>query len=72
VNSLDKYIQNEVIGSSRTITGRDIYFGEKVTSQKAFGLAKINSGATVVADASGNVLLDNGFEAALGATFEMR
>jgi len=40
--------------------------------QKSFGLVKIQSGAIVVADASHDILLDNGFEAALGSTFEMR
>jgi hypothetical protein len=71
VSSLDKYFQNESI-PTQTISKRDIYFGEKVTTTKAFGLVIIPSGTNVVADASRDILLDNGFEAALGCTFEMK
>ena len=72
VNPLDAYIQNETITNTRTYNKRDVYFGQKVTTTKSFGLAKINSGANVTVNASGDILLDNGFEAALGSQLTLQ
>ena len=72
VNTADKYIQNETISNSRTYFGRNVYFGEKVTSTKSFGQVTLSSGANVTAVAYGEMLIDNGFEAQAGAGFEIR
>jgi hypothetical protein len=72
MNSLDAYYQNQTLTGTRTYSARNIYAGEKVRTDRATGLAKIASGANITLDASGDILFDNGFEAALGSTFEAR
>lgn len=71
-NPLDTYIQNEIISGTTTITGRDIYAGEKVTQNESFGLVKINSGANITFDATGDIVLDRGFEAELGSQITLQ
>jgi hypothetical protein len=68
LNSLDAYYQNQTLTGTRTYSARNIYAGEKVRTDRATGLAKIGSGANITLNASGDILLDNGFEAPLGCT----
>lgn len=72
INPVDKYIQNETIYNKRTYSGRNIFFGEKVTTTKSFGPAKLNSGANVTATASGAILIEPGFEAVLGSQLTLQ
>lgn len=46
--------------------------GTHVTDNKAQGPVVIQSGANVTFNATGNILLDKGFEVQLGATFEAK
>jgi hypothetical protein len=69
--SLDTYVQNEILSTSRYIGGNNIYIGYNVTSDKPIGNVKINNGANVVFDGK-NVTFDSGFECELGSTFEVK
>jgi hypothetical protein len=71
-SSLDAYYQNQTLTGTRTYSARNIYAGEKVRTDVSSGLAKIASNANITLIASGDILLDMGFEAPLGATLELQ
>ncbi len=66
------FIQNETIGVNRYISGSFVSIGRNVTASLPVGDVLITSGKEVIVDARNDILLDKGFEAALGCTFEMR
>ncbi|MBN2523700.1 MAG: hypothetical protein JXB24_10535 [Bacteroidales bacterium] len=68
----DVYVQNEILSSDTYYAGQNIYAGEAVTSQQTQGPVIIQSGAEVILDADGDVVLDEGFELAEGGIFETR
>ena len=68
----NKYIQNETINVDRYVTGHNISVGYNVTTQVPQGLVTIINGIEVILDASGDILLDKGFEIQSGAAFEVR
>jgi len=68
----DVYVQNEILSSDTYYAGQNIYAGEAVTSQQTQGPVIIQSGAEVILDADGDVVLDEGFELAEGGIFEIR
>lgn len=74
INSYDAdiYIQNKTFGSDKYYAGQDIYVGEDVTSQQTNGPVLIQSGAEVILDADGDVVLDTGFELEYGGMLEIR
>jgi hypothetical protein len=71
VNAQDVYIQNETVANTRNYNCRDLYLGEKVTSTKSFGSVVLLSGSSLYVNASRDILIDNGFTAALGSTLEL-
>lgn len=67
----DVYIQNYTFTSDRLIIGRNIFVGNNVTPTQTQGPVIIKNGANVIFSAEQDVLLDGGFEAELGGTFEI-
>jgi M6 family metalloprotease-like protein len=68
----NNYIQNQTFTVNDFLTGFNIFAGTNVTAAKPQGLVIIQSGANVVFDADGEILLDKGFEVQSGATFEAK
>ncbi len=66
------FIQNETINTNRYISGSFVSIGREVTPYMPVGDVLITSGDEVIVDVTNEILLDKGFEAALGCTFEMR
>lgn len=64
------FIQNQTFNNNSYISGNNISAGNNVTTTRPQGPVVIQSGANVVFDADGTLLLDKGFEVQLGAGFE--
>lgn len=72
--SSDVYIQNITLSTNHYYSGNNIFAGSNVTTANPPGTGNvlIQSGAKVILDADGNILLDKGFEVQLGAYFEAK
>lgn len=67
------YIQNRTFSlDSCTISGRNIYLGENVTTTQTQGSVIIESGAHVTFSTEQDVFLESGFETKLGGSFETK
>ena len=66
------YIQNRVFSDNSYKTGETINAGHHVTTNATYGNVTVESGATVVLDAEGNVNLQPGVEVKLGGTLIAR
>ncbi len=67
----DVYIQNVTIANDSYISGRNIYVGRTVTTEKPQGNVVVNNNASVIFKATQNVIFDAGFECKLGASYEV-
>ena len=68
----DVFIQNQTIESTAYLNCQSVSAGYNVTSSQPLGNVVIQSGADITFDATGDVLLDKGFEVSLGASFEVK
>ena len=68
-NPTTVYIQNMTLNTTTTINGQTVSAGYDVTGTQSYGNVVIPSGANVVINATGNVLLKDGFQIQAGATF---
>jgi hypothetical protein len=66
------FVQKTTITTNRYISGNNVSIGREVDPTQSYGDVLITSGKEVIVDATNDILLDKGFEAALGCTFELR
>lgn len=72
-NSLTNvYIQNKNLSSTAYLNCQTVSAGYNVDATQTLGNVVIQSGANITFDATGDILLANGFEVQLGATFEAK
>jgi hypothetical protein len=71
-NPATALIQNDTLSSYAYLECGTVSAGHHVDPTKTFGNVLIANGASVTFDATGDILLDNGFEVQLGATFEAK
>jgi hypothetical protein len=68
----DVYIQNQTLTGNQYIPGNTVSAGTNVTITKPQGPVLIQTGSNITFDATGDILLDKGFEVEGGATFEAK
>lgn len=68
----DVYIQNETFTDDAQIEGGNVYVGHDVTTSSPEGDVVVKSGAKLVIDADGEVLIKNGFTCEAGAVLEIK
>jgi hypothetical protein len=71
-NPTSVLIQNETLNSYGYLSCQTVSAGYSVDPNKTYGNVLIEDGASITFDATGDILLDNGFEVELGATFEAK
>lgn len=68
----DVYIQDETFTDEVLVDGGDVYVGHDVTTSSPEGDVVVKSGARLVIDADGEVLIKNGFTCEDGAVLEIK
>lgn len=71
-NPLNVYIQNKTLNSTGYLNCQTVSAGNTVDASQTQGNVVIQSGANLVLDVTGDILLDKGFEVELGAYFEAK
>lgn len=69
---LNVYIQNKTLSSTAYLNCQTVSAGYNVDANQTVGNVVIQNGANITFDATGDILLDNGFEVQVGATFEAK